>query len=304
MNIFVLANPQAGMGRAIEALGDVIKAVRALKAKTRIKILEKSEKISDVIQYADESFDYLIAIGGDGTIKSVVDGILKSKNKITLVTYLGGSGGEVARYAGILSYTSLKNALLEENITRVDVFRARIRFTDNRVEEHNFVANLQIGHFAHGICLTPQIAKKIFGGTGYMLGVLKALVARRNVPAKVIGDNNHIYSGLVYTIHFGNVATTRGGVPVAPLADPTDGKIDMMLARGINQLEALHALPMVLRGEHLKHPAVIYKQLRNVTVISKGDHIAVDGEYLGSFTHLKILYSGKIALLCSRSSSR
>lgn len=108
-----------------------------------------------------------------------------------------------------------------------------------------------------------------------------------------------MFLGKIYTIHLGNVPTTRGGIPIAPLADPTDSLVDMMLARSLSRIEALSALPSALDGSHLSHPAVIYKQFNKIHVISEGDHLAIDGEYLGFFRELVVTHAGKIELLCN-----
>ena len=298
-NIFVLVNPFAGNGRAVVVAKKVLKTLKDLNARIHLKVIKQFEKISDIIKDLTDPFDYLVIIGGDGTVRSAVEGILRGKKDYILGTYPGGSGGEVSHFAKTLSILSLKNALLKTCVKEIDVFNADVTLTIGSRASYHFVANLQIGHFAFGIQQTPKIAKKLFGGVGYMIGVLRALLKRENALSHVIGDKKKIFSGRIYTIHFGNMPTTRGGVPVAPLADPSDSKIDIMLAKALTKKEAFEALPQVLKGEHLKHPAVIYDQLKTVYVKSEGDHIAIDGEYLGLFKELRIRFSGKVKILCN-----
>ncbi|MGQ4891791.1 MAG: diacylglycerol/lipid kinase family protein [Candidatus Njordarchaeia archaeon] len=157
-----------------------------------------------------------------------------------------------------------------------------------------------MGHFTQGIKETPLKLKKIFGSNGYMVGVLKAVFERKNKETSVIGDNRSIYQGKTFTIHLGNLKTTRGGVKVTPLAKPNDGKIDMLLARGIGKIEALKTLPKVLEGKHLTHPAVIYGQFKRIKIESEGDHLAIDGEYLGIARRAEVVYHGEIAVITNR----
>ncbi len=245
----------------------------------------------------DDSYEYLLVIGGDGTIRSAVEGLVINEKKHKLICFPGGTGSELSIYANTTNISDLIQSLLFGRETDVDVFLARIKLVDNHYKEHYFIANLQIGHFALGVKDTPPLAKRLFYGSGYMVGILKAIIKRINRFAKIMAVNKEIYSGYIYAIHLGNVPTTRGGIPIAPLADPTDMKIDMMLAKALRRIEALKALPKALEGTHLSHPAVIYEQLDRLHVLSEGDHLAIDGEYLGMFKEIYVHHSGKIKLL-------
>ncbi|MEX2690650.1 MAG: diacylglycerol kinase family protein [Candidatus Njordarchaeum guaymaensis] len=133
-----------------------------------------------------------------------------------------------------------------------------------------------------------------------MFGVLAALFNNENRIAEIIVGNKRIFLGRIFTIHFGNMPTTRGGIPVTPIAKLSDGKIDMLLAKGITRLEGLKTLPKVLKGEHLSRPAVIYGQFHEVRVLMERNHIAVDGEYLGMTNKVEISFVKKLRFLASR----
>ncbi len=293
-----LVNPLAGYGRAMIALRRIRKFLSHLKA--RIRILKPHESIREMISGIGEP-EYLIVIGGDGTVRSAVDALLgRGLKNVILVPYLGGSGGELSHYANLLSPENLREAFLHGNVEDIDVYRTEVELSNGEKRRLIFVANLQIGHFAQGIKETPGISKRILGSQGYMIGVMKAIMKRVNKYVTV-SSRNFSFSGFIYTIHFGNTSTTRGGVPVAPLANPMDGKLDMMLAKAISRREAIRALPSVLRGKHLSHYAVIYKQFSHPVMISlDNDHVAVDGEYLGLAKSVRIEAVGKIKLLCNK----
>ncbi len=296
MKVLTLLNPLAGSGRALRIFKRIRKFLSSLNSK--IVILKPSKPIKKVFSKLDIP-DYFVVIGGDGTVRSVIEAMIYCNHVDSIIVpYLGGSGGELSHYAGILTPKDLEIAFSAGIMRKIDVFKASVRLSNGEEKELVFAANLQIGHFALGIKETPAFFKRLFGSVGYMHGVLKAVIKRVNKDARVQAEN-FFFSGKIYTIHFGNVSTTRGGVPVAPLARPNDGKIDMMLAKAIGRIEALKTLPRVLRGEHLSHPAVVYKQFSGRVVIElENDHVAIDGEYLGLAKKVEIEFLNKVKILC------
>ena len=300
MPLYVLVNPTARFGKAMELVKPLEKHLEKTWRDVKIKVLKFGESIKGVIQRIDDIYNILIIVGGDGTIKSVVENMLNLKRRFTIIPFLGGTGGELARFTRILSIKDLENALKKGEKREIDAFTVEIAYPNGKREKHIFVANMQIGHFAQAIKETPLIAKKLLGSNGYMIGVLKAILKRVNKNCKVKCDKRTVYTGPIYTIHFGNLKTTRGGIPVTPLAKPNDGKIDMLLARSITKTDALKTLPSVLNGKHLNHPAVIYKQAQEVKIICKGEPVAIDGEYLGIFSKAEIKHKAKIDVLCNK----
>lgn len=298
-NIYIIVNPLAGDKRSIIVAKRVIRSLNNNKFNFKHKFLRKDEKISDIIHEIDDSFEYILVIGGDGTVRSVVEGLILHRKTHKLACFPGGTGSELSIYANTTTIKNLITALRSGNTIKVDIFLAKINLRNEKSFFKYFIANLQIGHFALGIKETPSIAKRLFYGSGYMVGIIKAIIKRRNRFAAVFGDNKRVFLGKIYTIHLGNVPTTRGGVPIAPLANPMDSLIDVMLVKALSRSEAFSALPSALNGTHLSHPAVIYKQFSKVHIISEGDHLAIDGEYLGLFRELIVTNAGKIDLLFS-----
>lgn len=298
--IYVIANPLAGDKRGLITARRILNYLRENKIYFKYRFLKPNEKIPDIIRRIKSSFEYILVIGGDGTVRSAVEGIIESKVKYKLICFPGGTGSELSIYAKTTTMQALFKALSEGEIVDVDVFLARIKSIRNEIISKYFIANLQIGHFALGVKETPPLAKRLFYGSGYMIGIIKALLRRRNRYAVVKTGKKQLFSGFIYAIHLGNVPTTRGGIPIAPFANPTDARIDMMLAKALNRKEALKALPKALEGTHLSHPAVIYKQLKELRIFSEGDHLAIDGEYLGLFREIRVIHHGKIQLLCNK----
>jgi diacylglycerol kinase (ATP) len=84
-------------------------------------------------------------------------------------------------------------------------------------------------------------------------------------------------------ISVSNVATTGGGMKIAPDAVPDDGRLDLCLVRAIPRLELARQLPNVMQGRHVTHPAVEMLRARSLTIETER-HAAlwIDGEVTGT----------------------
>ncbi len=295
MRVYVIVNPYSRHGYNLTLAKKLAKKLKEYKIRFKFKFLKRSEKISgETLKTWD--YDYLVVVGGDGTINSTVKAMIKSRVNFPIITLLGGTGGELPRYTNILKPEHVIKALSIQKIVEIDVFKAIIH-KENKVEEHVVVANMQIGHFAQSIMETPLTAKKTLGGNGYMFGVIKAAIERKDKEAKITVNKNTVHMGKTFTVHLGNLKTTRGGIKVTPLAKPNDGKIDVLIARHLTPIQSLKALPKVLTATHLTHPAVIYMQTREIKITTIGDHTAIDGEYIGKINGAKITHTNKIKVL-------
>ena len=47
-----------------------------------------------------------------------------------------------------------------------------------------------------------------------------------------------------------------GGIPIAPMADPRDGRLSVVLAGEFSRMGVVLILPRLLLGRHLSHPRV------------------------------------------------
>jgi len=186
-SIYVIANPLAGDKRGIIAARRIIKSLSSNKLSFKHRFLRKNERIPDIIHEIDDTFEYILVIGGDGTVRSAVEGLILYKKKHKLVCFPGGTGSELSIYANTTTIRDLTNALYTGNIVKTDVFLAQIDLKNGDTLSQYFIANLQVGHFALGVKETPPIAKRLFYGSGYMVGILKAVIKRRNRYAAVLG---------------------------------------------------------------------------------------------------------------------
>jgi diacylglycerol kinase (ATP) len=84
-------------------------------------------------------------------------------------------------------------------------------------------------------------------------------------------------------ISVSNVATTGGGMRIAPDAKPNDGVLDICLVEKIGRMALAGQLPGVFAGKHVSHPAVSMMTAKTVRIDTQAPAILwIDGEVIGT----------------------
>src|SRR5437763_1540065 len=86
------------------------------------------------------------------------------------------------------------------------------------------------------------------------------------------------FSAELYSVVVANGRFVAGGLPIAPTADPSDGRLEVVLIPKLGAAEmALLAAEIVL-GKHLSSNATIFRQAKKIAVRSRpGMFFNVDG---------------------------
>jgi diacylglycerol kinase (ATP) len=246
-----------------------------------------TEGVGHAIELAKDAttrgYDQVVAVGGDGTINEVANGILTSKN--TTDTALGvistGTGSDFIRSAGIPhDYVEACSCLSSGRSLTVDVGIVEYH-KNNKPMQRYFMNTAGIGFDAAVISTVEKSSKRLGGTIPFLIGVLRTVVSYRNKPVTItMGDNKE--TKRVVSVMVANGCYAGGGMKFAPTAKLDDGLLDMLIISDMSKFELLRAFPSVYKGTHINHPKVKLQRTDHVSVDSV-DKIPVyaDGELLG-----------------------
>jgi len=236
---------------------------------------------------ADAGHDRVIAVGGDGTIQEVVNGLLEGEAEISLGILPGGNGNDLARSLALPHRADEALAIALGAMTRrIDVLRAT-RGVGSTATTRHFVA-------AGGIGFDAQVAAAMAGRRhrwqrgrlGYALSTLMELLRFQNrrvlLTLETPGGDRQIERRVLF-VAFANGMYYGGGMQICPDASLADGWFDLCVVGDISRLEAVRQLPGIYRGRHVNHPSVEFERATSAHLEGEPGTLAhLDGEPFGA----------------------
>lgn len=232
---------------------------------------------------ADDGCQFLVAVGGDGTVHEVANGILLSKalNEMTIGIISTGTGGDFIRSVGIekdyvkacSSLTGVKRRLIDVGV---------VEYHKNGQRQKRFFVNSSGVGFDAAVVEISNSMPKFLGGTiPYVMGLLKSLIGYQNKTVTIsVGDK--VESKRILSVVVANGCYFGGGMRVAPLADVNDGLLDVITIGDMGKFELLKALPTIYKGTHIHHPKVEMEKTTQIKIESSEKFLVhADGEFLG-----------------------
>lgn len=274
MNTVFIINPKAGKGKNTDSL---IKEIERNGADHYItKTIGDAEVF--VRNYCTENGPArFIACGGDGTLNEVLNGAKGYDAEIGVLPM--GTGNDFCRnldgsFSDISSYITAP-------CKKVDV----IRYTT--CGKSKLCANMiNIGFDCNVADMTATVKKKTFlsGPLAYFVSIFVMLVKKKGADLRIELDGEVFCDGQVLLTSIANGKFCGGGIMSNPLADITDGNMNMNVIYDMPVLKFISLLPYYMKGTHMgvkNIDKVIYntdcKKIK-ITPNTKKFRICVDGE--------------------------
>ncbi|HEY1029652.1 MAG TPA: lipid kinase YegS [Pseudomonas sp.] len=161
----------------------------------------------------------LIAGGGDGTLRDVVEALVKAQSDASLALLPLGTANDFAHAAGVPLTPAAALALLEVEPLAVDVGMAG---------ERAFL-NMATGGFGSNVTAnTPEDLKKVLGGAAYLLTGLSRFSEVRAAAGRFHGPGFE-WQGEFLALGIGNGRQAGGGHLLCPDATIDDGLLDVSI---------------------------------------------------------------------------
>jgi diacylglycerol kinase (ATP) len=283
--IKVIVNPAAGAGKTGKLWPRLMGLFRGQGLRFEHDITEAP---GHAIQLANEAarkgFETVVAVGGDGTINEIVNGLYTAGGiaSTTLGIVSTGTGSDYIRTIGVpRRYEEACRRLLSPEKMTVDLGVAEYECNGRRAERL-FVNFAGMGFDAEIVRRTTQQFKSLGSLPSYLMGLLATLFTYRNRDIKLVIDGEAA-DRRVCTVIMNNGRYGGGGMNTAPGASVTDGLFDVLIVADLDKPDLLRSLPRIYKGTHLTHPKVSLKRARMVEVTSGdgGMYLQADGELLG-----------------------
>jgi diacylglycerol kinase (ATP) len=276
-DIFIVLNPAAGGGRAARYKAAVGEFLSANGRAVEFSESRDSENLREqAARAAHEGYPYVLALGGDGSLHHLVEGILGTA---AIAGFLpGGNGNDFARALGIpADPIRAANRFLHSIPRAIDLIRAR--FSTGRLVHSIGAAGM--GLDAEAAYLANTRFSRFPGAMRYLAGALWTFSkgAAFDLRAEIDGTT---WKGRVLFAVVANAAEYGSGIRIAPAAEIDDAWLDLVLVHDLPWTRLLEAIPVVLTSGDLRFREV--ERFRSKRVRFETDRevkVHGDGELLG-----------------------
>ncbi|MFQ6678309.1 MAG: diacylglycerol/lipid kinase family protein [Fidelibacterota bacterium] len=224
-----------------------------------------------------DGYDGFCAIGGDGTMHEVINGMMNREDAqqlpIGLIT--GGTGNSFMHDLDCLDPIQAAKRIITNRKRPIDI--SKVNANGETLYAFNIV----------GWGMPTEInilAEKLrwFGGQRYNVASLVEIFAFRQRLATLVIEGNRTVGDFGFILGCNTIHTGKG-MKMAPLAQINDGYIDLIVVHKPSRWKLLKMFPKVFSGKHITEQVVEYHQVKTFSVIPKEEHLLnIDGELLGN----------------------
>ncbi len=269
-----LVNPSANRTKAFKRLGWLRSTLAQTWPGSRIILSKKPGDIARIGREEAEKGHTVIACGGDGTINELMNGVAGLDAVVGVLPM--GSGNDFAKSVGI---SLTKEEALEDLRSAVASPIDLIRYESN---SGNGICDNTIGIGFDGWANFHAHQNTVFKGTlQYLYATVKTAFTFKPVHMKVMVDEVEL-AGRFYMVTICNGTTEGGNFKVAPMADNTDGWMDVILLGPCSILGLFFRLPFFVFGAHMRFGNIHHHRCKTVRVdVAQPVGVHVDGEEIG-----------------------
>ncbi len=287
MKANVILNPTTGRGNGRRALPRVQTELQRQGIDFDLSITQGPGHATRLAQEAAAAgYDCVVAVGGDGTINEVTNGLVAAAQGNG-----GWENGEAAGVLGVIPIGSGNDFAFALGLRANDIARAceRIAAGNSRlvdlvhvVDERShglfFCNNLGAG-FDAAVNIEARKLKRVRGFLLYLVAVFRTLALDYRMPlARILGEGVDFHMPITLA-SAANGPRTGGGFLMAPDARVDDGVLDLCVACQMSRFEILRIIPHLIRGTHVDKPPVRMARTPHVLIeAEEGLPVHVDGE--------------------------
>ena len=305
---YAVVNPNAGSGKTVSEWPKASKTLSDNRIDFEYKTTWKMGAAVEITMKAcAEGYRKFLAVGGDGTVHEVLEGIAKyvrisavaktldkesqkvALDDFTLAVMPIGSGNDWIKTLEIpKDFNKVAELMKTDSTGRQDVFCLSLRDNNTSRNLESFMANVGGVGFDANVCKKVNFEKNT-GKSGKVL-YLKALISNilnfKTFDCVVEADGKEIFRGTTMSIALGAGKYSGGGMLQVPDAVLDDGLLDITIIPLMPLHRIIRAVPGLFTGKLLKdNPELISAKCSSLSIkplSSPAPLVEVDGEVVGN----------------------
>ena len=280
--IKLIMNPNADMGNAWKYASDLTHLFEDFAEADWSGTVYPTHAEKLARQAAEDGYDIVVAMGGDGTVHEVINGLMSAKTEKKPIFGIIplGSGNDFSANVGNTrdSETAVK-AILDGHTKMVDL--ASIEDENGRKEYWGNTTNIGFGgsvnYFSHKIPL-------LRGFVMYLVAVLQTIFSKYIVMKCKFTSDTETWEDESIMIALNNGPREGGGFHTGPNAVMDDGFLNYTIVHKVSRLKMLLLLGPFMNGTQEKDPNVYMGTFKTLEIQSDSPlYMHCDGEQFTGF---------------------
>jgi YegS/Rv2252/BmrU family lipid kinase len=275
--IKIILNPMADMGNAWRVARDLRSITEQHGGIDWSGTVYPGHAIELARQAGEQGYDLVIAMGGDGTVHEVMNGLMQvpEDRRPVLGVVPVGSGNDFGH--GISASTNPSEALnraINGAPSTVDLGL----MTDGHGRREYFDNTLGIG-FGAIVTIRSHRLPLLRGFLMYLTAVIQTILLDHNpINMQIEVDGKKMEESIIYLI-LCNGPREGGGFLVAPDAKIDDGILDYAIITNVSRPMMFRIVPEVMKGTHGRFKQVTIDKCKKFTLTADRPlYIHADGE--------------------------
>jgi YegS/Rv2252/BmrU family lipid kinase len=275
--IKIILNPMADMGNAWRVARDLRSITEQHGGVDWSGTVYPGHAIELARQAGEQGYDLVVAMGGDGTVHEVMNGLMQipEDRRPVLGVVPVGSGNDFGH--GISASTNPSEALyhaINGEPSTVDLGL----MTDGNGRQEYFDNTLGIG-FGAIVTIRSHQLPVLRGFLMYLTAVIQTILLDHNpIKMQIEVDGKKMEESIIYLI-LCNGPREGGGFLVAPDAKIDDGILDYAIITNVSRPMMFRIVPEVMKGTHGRFKQVTIDKCKKFTLTADRPlYIHADGE--------------------------
>ena len=220
-------------------------------------------------------YDFIMAVGGDGTVNEVVNGIALGGHDTPLAILKAGTTNDFATVMGLpVDTTGIVRMLSEFHVERIDLGKINEKYFIN------VAAGGILSEIAHSV---PSERKTVLGEAAYYIEGVKRIGEMRldTVPLRFEADGFSLETE-TFLVIVANSRSVGGFANIAPKAYVNDGLLDVCIIKSLRPVDLVPVFSQIVTGTHTNNKCISYFQTKSLKISPLSDHknfiVDYDGE--------------------------
>ena len=256
-------NPTAGRGRAARRMSRIVDLFAAAEIPVDV---HPSRAVGDleaqVMAAVSAGQEKILVAGGDGSVHEAANGILRSERTAQLGVIPTGTGNDFAKACAMPLDWEQATQLLAARLTAGTTFG---RIDMGRMNDRYFANGAGIGLDAKVTRIARSYSWPI-GDLVYLFAIFRCMLDDIATPDMTLVAEDFEWSGPVTLVSISNGAWIGGMFHIAPMADNSDGRLELMIADPVSRRRILALLPRLMRGDHVDAPDITHVGVRRLRI--------------------------------------